>query len=94
MSADNAGVFAEGGLHLGPLLITNTVLTTWGIMAVLIAAAWLIGRRLREQPDGLQTAVEGPWPPSRTPSPGCCRITRATCCRSSARCGCIWWRPT
>ena len=59
MNTDNAGIFAEGGLHLGPLLISNTVLTTWGLMAVLVLAAWLVSRRLREQPGGLQTAVEG-----------------------------------
>jgi len=45
--------------HLGPLGITDTVITTWFIMAVLSLLAWLISRRLRMQPGLGQTAVEG-----------------------------------
>ena len=46
-------------LRLGPLPISETVLTTWGIVATLAVAAVLISRRLRAQPGRWQTAVEG-----------------------------------
>ncbi len=44
---------------LGPVTITNTVVTTWVIMAVLGLFAWLLSRRLRMEPGPVQTAVEG-----------------------------------
>jgi len=44
---------------LGPLAITNTVVTTWAIMALLGLFAWLLSRRLRMEPGPVQTAVEG-----------------------------------
>jgi F-type H+-transporting ATPase subunit a len=46
-------------IQLGPLSITNTVVTTWAIMAILWALAWLASRRLRIDPGPWQTAVEG-----------------------------------
>jgi F-type H+-transporting ATPase subunit a len=46
-------------LQLGPLDITDTVVTTWGIMAVLAAGAFLVSRHLRPEPSRWQTAVEG-----------------------------------
>jgi len=45
--------------ELGPLAITNTVVTTWVITGVLWLACWLLSRRLSLQPGPLQTAVEG-----------------------------------
>lgn len=45
--------------YLGPLAISSTVVTTWGIMAVFIAASWLVTRRLSIDPGPLQVAVEG-----------------------------------
>ena len=45
--------------HLGPLEVTNTVVTTWAIMAVIGVLAWLATRRLRVQPDPPQAALEG-----------------------------------
>jgi F-type H+-transporting ATPase subunit a len=45
--------------HLGPLAITNTVVTTWVIMAVLGLLAWLISRRLKNDPGPVQVAAEG-----------------------------------
>lgn len=59
MTNGGEGIFAESGFQLGPLWISDTVTTTWAIMAVLVLAAWFIGRRLQETPSGLQTAVEG-----------------------------------
>ncbi len=45
---------------LGPLGITRTVVTTWGIILVLTLVAWLVTRQLRvEQPGLVQTAAEG-----------------------------------
>jgi F-type H+-transporting ATPase subunit a len=46
-------------LQVGPLDITDTVVTTWGIMAVLAAGAFLVSRHLRPEPSRWQTAVEG-----------------------------------
>jgi len=46
-------------IELGPVVITNTVVTTWVIMAVIWLFAWLVSRRLRIEPGPLQTAVEG-----------------------------------
>lgn len=46
-------------VELGPVMITNTVVTTWVIMAVLWLLSWLISHRLRLDPGPLQTAVEG-----------------------------------
>jgi F-type H+-transporting ATPase subunit a len=45
--------------RIGPLAVTSTVVTTWGIMAILTAAAWLVTRRLSLDPGPLQTAIEG-----------------------------------
>jgi F-type H+-transporting ATPase subunit a len=45
--------------ELGPVTISNTVVTTWVIMAVIWLFAWLVSRRLRTDPGPLQTAVEG-----------------------------------
>jgi len=46
-------------IELGPMVITNTVVTTWVIMAVIWLFAWLVSRQLRIDPGPLQTAVEG-----------------------------------
>jgi len=44
--------------NLGPLEVTNTVITTWGIMAVLGLFSWLATRRLSATPGSIQTALE------------------------------------
>jgi len=49
----------EAVLQLGPVMITNTVITTWVIMAVLGCGCWLLTRRLRIDPGPAQTALEG-----------------------------------
>ncbi|HEY8569377.1 F0F1 ATP synthase subunit A [Microbulbifer sp.] len=46
-------------LHLGPLQVTTTVVTTWVIMAVLALLAWLVSRRLQLRPRRAQTLAEG-----------------------------------
>jgi F-type H+-transporting ATPase subunit a len=45
--------------RLGPLPITDTVLTSWGITALFAVVAILISRRLRAEPDRWQAAAEG-----------------------------------
>jgi F-type H+-transporting ATPase subunit a len=45
--------------RLGPVAITETVVTTWAIMALLGLGSWLATRRLRLDPGPLQTALEG-----------------------------------
>ena len=47
-------LFAVGGVK-----ITVTVATTWGIMAALGIAAWLVTRRLSLEPGPVQTVAEG-----------------------------------
>jgi F-type H+-transporting ATPase subunit a len=44
---------------LGPVVITNTVVTTWVIMALIMLLSWTLSRRLRINPGPLQAAVEG-----------------------------------
>ena len=44
---------------LGPIEVTVTVITTWGIMVVLGAMSWLLTRQLSDEPGTVQTALEG-----------------------------------
>ncbi|MGD2167455.1 MAG: F0F1 ATP synthase subunit A [Gammaproteobacteria bacterium] len=44
---------------IGPLVITNTVVTTWVIMLVLWLVCWSITRRLSIDPGPTQSALEG-----------------------------------
>ncbi|MGD2119467.1 MAG: F0F1 ATP synthase subunit A [Chromatiales bacterium] len=44
---------------LGPVEITETVTTTWLIMAAIWLAVWLMTRRLSLEPGPLQAALEG-----------------------------------
>lgn len=46
-------------MRIGPLVITNTVVVTWGIMLVLGLAAWAASRRLSARPGPWQVVVEG-----------------------------------
>jgi len=46
-------------LRIGPVTISDTVVTTWGLMLVLGVLAWLFTRRLKMDPGLLQTAIEG-----------------------------------
>jgi F-type H+-transporting ATPase subunit a len=53
------GISAEPAFSIGPIVITDTVITSYAILLVLGAAAWAIGRHLREDPGRIQTATEG-----------------------------------
>jgi F-type H+-transporting ATPase subunit a len=44
---------------LGPIVVTDSVVTTWGIMAGLWALGTLLTRRLRIEPGPVQSALEG-----------------------------------
>jgi F-type H+-transporting ATPase subunit a len=44
--------------HLGPIAITRPVVTTWVIILALVAACWLVTRRLRIRPDSHQAVLE------------------------------------
>jgi F-type H+-transporting ATPase subunit a len=56
---ENGGIIAGVVFQLGPLQITNTVVTTWVIMGVIAVFGWLVTRRLRMEPGRVQTAAEG-----------------------------------
>lgn len=45
--------------QLGPLELSNTVLTTWVIMIISGLVAWLVSRSLSLQPGPVQTVAEG-----------------------------------
>ena len=45
--------------QLGPLVITDVVVTSWGLTLLLGLGSWLVTRRLRLDPGPLQTALEG-----------------------------------
>jgi len=56
----NDSISSGGPLfHLGPLDVTATVTTTWGLIVVLAVLAWLGTRGLREQPRPVQAMLEG-----------------------------------
>ncbi|HKJ09153.1 MAG TPA: F0F1 ATP synthase subunit A [Gammaproteobacteria bacterium] len=46
-------------LQIGPLGISDVVVTTWAIMLILWLAAWVSTRALKESPGSWQTAIEG-----------------------------------
>lgn len=56
---DGSGVTIPIVFRLGPLLVTETTTTTWGIMAGMALAGMLIRRHLRQDPGMLQVAAEG-----------------------------------
>ena len=41
-----------------PIPVTETVIVTWGIMAVLIVSTYLVGKNFRKIPQGIQNVVE------------------------------------
>jgi F-type H+-transporting ATPase subunit a len=49
---------AETLFHVGPLPITNSLLTTWICMVLIILLSWLATRRMQLIPTGLQNFVE------------------------------------
>jgi len=56
---DNTGLTSNIVFSIGPLDVSNTVITTWFIMLPLAFIAWLVTRNLSLDPGKRQTAVEG-----------------------------------
>ena len=56
---ESSGISVVTLIQLGPVSITNTVITTWGIMIVLGIMGWLTTRSLTVKPGPFQTAIEG-----------------------------------
>ena len=56
---DDSGIMVGTLFQLGPLQLTNTVVTTWVIMAVTGLFGWLVTRRLHMEPGPIQTVAEG-----------------------------------
>jgi F-type H+-transporting ATPase subunit a len=52
-------VFSEVLFRIGPLAVTDTVVTTWVIMALLALLGRLLSRRLHSSPGRVQTVAEG-----------------------------------
>ena len=52
-------IFVSEAFSVGPLTITNTVVTTWTIMFALALLAWLATRRLHRKPERVQVVLEG-----------------------------------
>jgi len=50
---------AEVLFHIGPLAVTATVMTSWGLMFLLWLLSVMLGRSLKLQPGGWQTGIEG-----------------------------------
>jgi len=51
-------LFIRPMFEWGPIQLTNTVITTWVVMAIIGCFAWLVTRRLQMRPGRLQTLVE------------------------------------
>ena len=56
---NKSSLLSDVVFSLGPLDITNTVVTTWGIMLLLGFVSWLITRNLSLKPGILQILLEG-----------------------------------
>ena len=56
---DDSGIMAETVFQLGPLQVTNTIVTTWVIMVIIGLLGWLVTRRLEMEPVPLQSLAEG-----------------------------------
>ena len=56
---DDNDILIKPVFELGPVVITNTVVTTWVIMGILWLLAWLLSRNLSTEPGPVQVAVEG-----------------------------------
>jgi len=58
MSIKDSPFSLDTAFHIGPVIITDVVITTWVLMAVLSVSAWLSTRRLQLHPSRLQAALE------------------------------------
>jgi len=51
-------VFPETVFSIGPVCVTNTVVTTWLVMTIIAVTAWVLTRRLELKPSLQQEIVE------------------------------------
>jgi F-type H+-transporting ATPase subunit a len=58
-TANDTALNATPLFHLGPLAITDTVATSWGILLCMGTAAVIFSRCLKQQPSRWQAAAEG-----------------------------------
>ena len=54
-----ADLLRETGVQLGPAMVSEPVLTTWGIMLVLGIGSWIATRKLSLEPGPVQVVLEG-----------------------------------
>ena len=54
-----ANLLGGTGVQLGPVIVSEPVLTTWGIMLILGLGSWIMSRRLRLDPGPVQVVLEG-----------------------------------
>ncbi|MFI5304583.1 MAG: F0F1 ATP synthase subunit A [Nitrospiria bacterium] len=52
-------LFISPVFKLGPITITNTVVTTWGIIGTLLLVSWIATRHLKIKPGPWQVILEG-----------------------------------
>lgn len=55
----SSDLFTGAGLQLGPVVLAEPVLTTWGIMFALVVGSWIGTRRLSLDPGPVQVVLEG-----------------------------------
>ena len=55
----SADLLRETGVQLGPVMVSEPVLTTWGIMLVLGTGSWIATRKLSLDPGPVQVVLEG-----------------------------------
>lgn len=55
----SADLLRETGVQLGPVMVSEPVLTTWGIMLVLGIGSWIATRKLSLDPGPVQVVLEG-----------------------------------
>ena len=58
VSAPHVSLPAEGIFHIGSFAVTNTLITAWISMALLVLVFWSATRRIKLIPTGLQNLVE------------------------------------
>ncbi len=52
-------IFVHSVLSFGPVVVTDSIITTWVIILLFWVAAWMVQRRLREAPGTAQVVAEG-----------------------------------
>jgi F-type H+-transporting ATPase subunit a len=56
---EEPAIFSSVVFSIGPIAVTETVVTTWGIMVVVFISGWLISHNLKSTPGKIQVLAEG-----------------------------------